>query len=259
MNKPTKIKRLIYDLETSPMVVYTWRIGYKLSLTHDKIIRDSRIICACYKWEGEDTVHHLEWKKGDDKELCKKLMEVMNEADELVAHNGDKFDMKIANTRFLANGLDPSPMWKTVDTLTIARRHFRFDSNRLDFLGKFLFNEGKIQTNFTLWTDIVEKNCKKAMKMMVDYCKQDVILLEKVWHKLQPYHKPKSHLGCMNGGDKWLSPFTGSQNVIKTKTRITAAGATQHQMKCKDSGGYYTISDSAFKKYQLWRLEQNQK
>jgi len=251
-----KINRLLWDVETSPNIGLFWRPGWKVSLSHDNIIQERAIICICWKWEGSSKVEHLEWDAGDDRKLCEQFMEVALQADELIAHNGDKYDVKFFNGRCIAHGLDPAPQWKTVDTLVIARRRFGFNSNRLDYLGQYLLGEGKIKTDYGLWKDILLKNCPKAMRQMVKYCKQDVKLLERVWKKLEPYHTPKTHVGRLNGGDKWQSPFTGSENVKKSKTKITAAGTRQHQMQCKDTGGYYTISEKAYGEYREWKDEQ---
>lgn len=246
-----KINRLIWDIETSPNIAFLWRCGYKMSVGHHNIIKERAVICICYKWEGEKKVHSLQWDKGDDKKMLEEFMEVAKQADELIAHNGDKFDIKWFNTRCLFHGIEPMADWKTVDTLVIARRRFTFNSNRLDYLGQFLLGEGKEDDGgFGTWRDIVLHNCPKAMKRMVKYCKKDVALLERVWKLLEPYHKPKTHVGTLNGQEKWTCPWTGSENVFKSKTRYTTAGTRQHQMKSKESGGYYTISQKAFEQYQ---------
>ena len=88
------MNRLFWDIETSPNIGFFWRPGYKVSLTHDNIIKERAIICICYKWEKEKKVHSLVWDKGCDKQICKEFMEVMEMADEMVAHNGDRFDLK---------------------------------------------------------------------------------------------------------------------------------------------------------------------
>ena len=89
------IKRLFYDIETSPMVCYSWRIGWNLTLSHSNIIDNWKIICVSYKWEGSDKVYNLKWDKNqDDKTLLEKFVKVLNQADEIVAHNGDRFDIK---------------------------------------------------------------------------------------------------------------------------------------------------------------------
>ena len=180
------IKRMIWDLETSPNIGLFWRPGWKVSLSHDNIIQERAIICVCWKWEGDKKVHHLEWDAGCDRDLCSEFLEIAKTADELIAHNGDNYDVKFFNARCVFHGLDPAPIWKTVDTLVIARRRFGFNSNRLDYLGKFLCGEGKIKTEFGLWKDILLKNCPLAMKNMVKYCKQDVVLLERYGKSCRP-------------------------------------------------------------------------
>lgn len=248
-----KINRLIWDIETSPNIAFSWRSGYKLNIPHDNIISERAIICICWKWEGSKKVSHLEWENGCDKKLVRDFLEIMKQADECVAHNGDKFDVKWFNTRVLKHGFTPCPIWKTVDTCVIARRRFYFNSNRLDYLGKYLFGEGKIKTDFELWKQIVLENCPKAMGKMVRYCKQDVRLLERVWKRLEPYHRPKTHTGVLNGQEKWTCPWTGSTNVKKDKTRVTTAGTRQHQMFSWDRQAYYTISETAYRDYQEWK------
>jgi hypothetical protein len=176
------------------------------------------------------------------------FLSIARTADELIAHNGDKFDMKWFNTRCLIHGVIP-PEWKTWDTLVIARRRFKFNSNRLDYLGKYLFGKGKVRTDFDMWKDIVLDNCPIAMKQMVAYCKEDVRLLQKVWNKLQPFHKDKTHAGVAMGFERWTCPHDGSANVKTNLKRVTAMGTPQFQMQCKDCGKYYTISGLSHRKY----------
>jgi DNA polymerase elongation subunit (family B) len=250
----TKIKRLIFDIETSPCIGLFWRPGWKISISHDNIVEESAIMCICWKWEGEKKIYSSQWDKGDDKQCVADFLKVALEADELVAHNGDQFDVKWVNTRCLHHNLGPLPIWKTVDTLAIARRRFKFNSNRLDYLGKFLFGEGKIHTSFDLWKDILLKDSKKAMKEMVKYCKKDVELLEKVYHALQPYHGNKTHVGALNGEEKWTCPHDGSANICLSKRTVTAGGAPRFQMQCKDCGKYFTISNTEYKKWREFQV-----
>ena len=247
------MKRLFWDIESSPNIVLSWRTGFKINLDHDNIIQERAIIMICYKWEGEDEVGCLTWDKGNDRELLETFSIIAGSADELIAHNGDKFDLKWFNTRNVIHGLEPLPQYKTLDTLKIAKQHFYLNSNRLDYLGKLLCDEGKIHTNYSLWKRIVLQNDTSAMKEMADYCKQDVILLERVWKKLIPYHKPTVHAGVMDGLGRWTCPQCASENVKKSKTRVTAMGMKQHQMVCLECGRYFTVSDLVFRQYLAYR------
>lgn len=243
------IKRLFWDIETSPNVVLSWRIGFNLNLTPDNILKERAIICICWKWEGDSKVHSLTWDEfQSDHGMLKAFLEVAMQADELVAHNGDRFDMKWFRTRCLVQGFKALPQYKTVDTLQWAKRYFNFNSNKLDYIAKFLGVGAKLHTGYGLWKDIVLRKCPKALVKMVRYCKQDVVVLEKVWAQLRFIAGTKTHAGVVGGLDAWTCPHCASKDVAKSKTRVTAAGTKQHQMKCT-CGAYYTINEAAFKKY----------
>ena len=180
-------RKLFFDIEVSPDVELSWGIGRKVNLSHDSIIQERAIICICWKWDNEDAVHSLEWKKGDDREMLVKFAKIANSADEIIAQNGDNFDIKWLRTRCLYHRISVSPKFNTIDTLKMARQGFRFNANRLDYMGKFMGFGGKIHTDYDMWKDILLKNDQKAMALMVAYCKEDVVLLEKVYNTLQDY------------------------------------------------------------------------
>jgi len=255
----SKINRLFWDIETAPCKAYVWRSGWKITIPVDNIFQESSIICICYKWEGSNKVESIEWDNGDDKELCKEFMEVAELADEMVAHNGNRFDMPAFKARCVYHGLEPNPIYKTVDTLTMARGKFRFNSNRLDYLGKHLLGEGKISTDFSMWIDILEDNCEKAMAKMVKYCKKDVALLERVYHKLSPYSNENTHVGVLNGLDAWTCPKCGSEDVKRNGMYVTSMGVRKSEMKCNCCGRRYRISLSNLKKYTEHRYNERNK
>lgn len=246
-----KLRRLIWDIETSPNVVLSWRTGYKLNIDHDNILHERAIICIGYKWEGERKVHALTWDtRQDDRTMLKAFLEVAKDADELVAHNGDKFDLPWIKARCAHHGLPTFPSYKTVDTLQWARRRFYFNSNRLDYLGKFLGLGRKHKTEFGLWKAVVLKRDAAALRRMVRYCQRDVALLEKVYLKLAPHVPHKTHAGVMAGRDKWSCPSCTSVKVAVARgVRVTAAGTITHRMQCKKCHRSYTISDSAHSEY----------
>lgn len=245
----TGIKRLFYDIETSPNIVFSWRTGSKIFIDHSNIIQERAIICICYKWENKGKVYSLTWDNGSDKKLLKQFIEVISEADELVAHNGDKFDLRWINARTLIHGFDPIPHHKTVDTLKIARKHFYLNSNKLDYLSNLLLGEGKINTDFSLWKEVCLNKSDKALSSMVKYCKRDVELLERVYRKLINYDLPSTHVGVLNGLDRWTCPYCGSDEVKLSKTRPTPKGILQRQMQCKKCARYYSVCDSVYKDY----------
>ena len=101
MKNTSIFKRLYFDIETSPNIGFFWQAGYKLNIPHDNIIKERAVICIAYKWAHENKVHCLEWNKGEDKQLLKEFLEILNEADEIVGQNSDNFDVKWLRTRCL--------------------------------------------------------------------------------------------------------------------------------------------------------------
>ncbi len=244
------MKRLFYDIETAPNIGLFWEAGYDQDISYKSIVQERAIITIAWKWGGKGKVHHLAWKeKYNDKSILQQFMPIANDADELVAHFGDKFDMPWVRTRALYHRIGALPLYKTVDTCSWARKHFKFNSNKLDYLASFLGIGHKIKTDYDLWKDIVIHDSKPALKRMIRYNKMDVVLLEKVWERLQAVVPHHSHAGVLMGGEKWTCPRDGSENVHISKTRVTASGAKQYQMHCNECGSYYKMGETARKEY----------
>lgn len=236
-------KRLFFDCETSPNVGYFWTAGFKLNITYENIIKERAIICICYKWEDEKEVNYLTWdSKQCDKKMLSAFIKVANQADEMVGHNGDKFDLAWIRTRCLFHGIEMFPAYVTVDTLKISRSKFRFNSNKLDYIGKFLGIGKKIHTDFSLWKDIMNKS-QSAMDKMVKYCKQDVILLERVYKALRNHIAPKTHFGVIFNQDRGSCPECGSDEIVKNNKRILASGLVKIQYRCKTCGKIHSKTE----------------
>lgn len=245
------MKRLFWDIETTPNVALIWRAGRRLNVPPENIIRERAICCIAYKWEGEDKVYGLKWDSGDDKDMLKQFLIVANEADELVAHYGDKFDLKWFQGRCLMHDFSPLPDYKTVDTQVIASRRFSLNSTKLDYLGKVLVGKQKLDAPYSLWKQITIEDDGDALEQLLEYCMHDVVLLEEVYHKIASYHPPKSHAGVLHGGPKWSCPYCTSINIGRSKVRTTAKGTIQHQMKCHTCLRYYTISNKSYEDFNV--------
>lgn len=184
-------RRLFFDIEVSPNIVFSWRIGNDISLSHENIITERAIICIAYKWEGDKDVSCLRWNKGDDKIMLRKFAAIIDSADEVITQNGDRFDIKWLRARCMFHDIPVSPKFNSIDTLKIAKSQFNLNSNKLDYMGQFVGVGKKIKTDYDLWRDIVLSNDKQSLDKMVEYCKEDVNLLERVYNKLQVYSPVK--------------------------------------------------------------------
>jgi DNA polymerase elongation subunit (family B) len=244
-----KKKRLFFDIETSPNIGFFWSAGYKLNIPYSNIIKERAIICICYKWEGDDKVYSLNWDNNqDDKKMLGKFMVVANEATELVGHNGDRFDLPWIRTRCLYHRIPVFPTYTTIDTLKHSRSKFRFNSNRLDYISQFLKVGEKLETGFDLWRSIVLDKDKEALEKMITYCKNDVVILEKVHHELVNYIPHKTHYGIVLGNEKYSCPECGSNDLRFSQRRYTAAGTPRIQLQCNECHKYHTVSNSVYEK-----------
>jgi hypothetical protein len=186
-NKGAKI--LFIDLETSAALAYCFG-RHKVFLNQDSIHTEGgKILVAGYRWLGEDesTVIYdkSEIRASQDYLLCSLLWDLFNEADVVVAHNAKNFDVKMLEVRCLANGLPPLPTVQVIDTLEIAKKKFRFPSNKLDSLAAYLGIGRKVtHSGIDLWVK-VQQGDEKALENMVEYCEQDVDLLVEVFLALR--------------------------------------------------------------------------
>lgn len=239
MNK----KILLYDIETSYTVGAVWGL-YDQNVA--SVLREPYIISIAWKWLGDKTTHTLalpdfpcyKKNKHSDKELVSKLWELFNQADVIVAQNGNSFDQKWTYGRFIINGLKPPTPSKYVDTKLVAKSKFKFLSNSLSSMGKYLNVGDKLDTGgIELWVDCIENNKKSAWDKMKKYNKQDVILLEKVYLKLLPYITNHPNIALMNGDTKGC-PNCGSIKIQKRGFAMSRTSIYQ-RWHCQDCGAWH--------------------
>lgn len=240
-NKP---RILFFDIETAPNIAYIW--GLWTENTSINMIQEHwYTLCWCSKWLDQKKVFSSAlpdfkgYKKNpyNDKEVMKVLWNLLDEADIVVAHNAIKFDIRKVNARFIINGMKPPSPYKVVDTLRVARRFFSFTSNKLDDLGILLKLGKKLPTGgIKLWTGCLQGD-RNSWKKMVNYCKTDVTLLEKVYKKLLPYISNHPNAGVYEDGKKMVCPKCASEKLVKEGFAYTNNGKYQ-QLSCKNCGGW---------------------
>ena len=241
------IKRLFYDIETSQYVVRTWRIGYKINLQYDDVIELAKIICISWKWENEDKIHSLTWDKNMcDKKMITEFIKVLNKADEIVAQNGDRFDIKWIRTRAMYHRIPMHPHYRSLDTLKKAKAFCNLPNNRLDTILQFLGIGAKVRHEGIIMWHKVQENDRDALKDMVNYCDGDIIGLEDTYFVFQNYIKHNTHVGVHAGGVKYSCPNCGSEDVILYKNNFTALGTIKRQMECKVCSYSYETSNAAY-------------
>ena len=159
---------------------------------------------------------------------------MLMDADVLVHHNGNKFDIKYVETRMLFHGLPPLPPIPMIDTCQVAKTRFLLNSNKLDYLGAFLGVGRKKPTTPGLWLRVLQGD-KDAVTEMVRYNKQDVALLERVFLKLQPFvpnHINRQMFGTLG------CPRCGSTHAQSRGTH-KAISRTYRRFQCMTCAGWY--------------------
>ena len=232
-------KVLLFDIETAPLKAYVWKL-WKTDIHNEQVINDWFCLSWSAKWLYSnkvmgDVVTSEEALKEDDSRIMKNLWCLINNADIVISHNGDRFDIPRINSRFIINGLDPTTPYFSIDTCKIAKKQFGFSSNKLDALATYFNIPNKLHTEFALWKACLEGD-KKALGYMLKYNKQDVVILEEVYLKLRPWIKNHPNIGNLDGTQAACANC-GSEDieVISGKYYYTSVGKYE-TFRCKHCG-----------------------
>jgi hypothetical protein len=189
-------KVLVFDIETSPIEAYVWRL-WDQNVGLNMIIKDWFVMSWAAKWLGDspDQVMYEDQRKkkdySDDKKIMESIHKLLDEADVVITQNGIKFDVKKLNARFIMHGMKPPSSFKHIDTLRIAKRHFSFTSNKLEYMTDKLCKVYKKLTHgkfpgFALWKECLAGNLE-AWKEMEEYNRYDVLSLEELYTIMAPW------------------------------------------------------------------------
>ena len=235
---------LLYDVETSPNLGYVWSKYQQDVIAFEE---EWHLLSFAWKWRGEKKVQVLgqdDWPAQfrrdptDDRSLAWNLHQLMDEADVTIAHNGDRFDLRKANARFVIHGFPPPSPSRSIDTLKIARRRFMFTSNKLGDLGHALNVGGKAPTGgFATWLGCMGGD-PKAWAKMKKYNKADVELLERVYDKLLPWADNHPNLSLISGRPD-ACPKCGVEGQMIMRQKNRHYGVTRSNVyQCKACMAY---------------------
>lgn len=232
---------LLLDIETFPNVAYVW------GKYQQDVIRYKQETCMAtfaWKWLGEKEVFakglpdYKGYRAGsyDDEKLVQDLWALLDEADIVVAHNGDQFDVKVCQARFIFHKLTPPRPFKTIDTKKATKKVARFNSNKLDDLSALLEKEKKIKTDFDLWNGCIEGD-RAAWAQMVKYNKKDILLLEKLYLRLRPWITNHPNFAVLAGVGSRVCPKCGADALQRYGYTVTQSRRYQ-KLRCSACGGF---------------------
>lgn len=232
-----KPRILFYDVETRPNLGYTWSKYEQNVLSFE---REWELLSCAFKFQGDKEVQCVTRQgKKDDLRVVKKVQQLFQEADILVAHNGDEFDFKKLTARMLFHGLPPVKPLAMIDTKKVAKKHFSFNGNGLADLGKFLRLGDKIKhTGFDLWLGCMQDD-PTSWRQMIAYNKQDVTLLEKVYDRFRPWIIAHPNVARLLGRTSDSAcPTCASGKTQKWGFRVTAR-QQQQRWGCLSCGRFF--------------------
>jgi hypothetical protein len=240
------MKILYFDIECTPVLGWMWG-AYEQNLLNKH--EDWRLLGFSYAWNEAKpkAVYPENWDQWSydppgpsrirnslERDMVEQAWHLFDEADVIVAHHGDRFDIPKMNAKFVQYGLGMPAPSLSIDTKKIASRHFKFTRNNLGELGQDLGLGDKDHIPMMdLQFDIIfGRNGKKPWDTMRKYNLRDIELLRDVFNVLRPATKlpVNHHEGCVH---------CGSVNYQKRGVRRMRSGMTYQQYQCNDCGTYF--------------------
>lgn len=172
------------------------KVGY-LDIETNGLFANFHIVgCYCIKEHGTDkilgrTITQKELRSDTfDKKIIEDCIKDMLKFDRIVTYNGARFDIPFLRTRALTHGIDTFPLYgivKHTDAYFMARNKLRLHRKSLEEVARMLHITGKSHVSGALWLKAFLHGDEKALKEVHEHCKQDVIVLEKVYEIMKNY------------------------------------------------------------------------
>lgn len=261
----------MFDIETSFCKGHFWRPGYGQRIGPEQITEFGKIISFHWKWAHEKKVKHIHWGLNEqcDKKIIEKAVKLFDQADEIIAHFGDKFDIPWVRTRAIFHGISMRPDYNTIDTKKWASKYLTLPSNSLKEICRYYGLPAKLDPGgIETWQDVVFKKDRAAFKHLLYYGDGDIVSLEAVFNLLRPYAKPNMHFHAdyvtvglgKQAISKFFCPECGTIGRHRKPYR-TRAGTTKHYMSCIDTecDTSFVLSNKSYQDFLQFRSINNLK
>lgn len=251
-------KMLVLDIETRPLLGYVWGLWQQNISPNKQLKEDWSIMTYAAKWvhDLDHVLYDTAEGKEDDREVLESLWSLLDEADIVIAHNGERFDMPKINARFLEHGFLPPSPYKQIDTLKTAKRMFKLTSNRLDYIARLLGVGGKMDTGgMDLWIACMEGD-KQAWEHMLEYNIRDIDILYNVYVELRPWVVNHPNVALYEESDQTVCTACGSANLHYRGFAYTNVGKYQRH-QCQDCGKWGRMAENHLPKNKRKYLTRN--
>ena len=231
---------LVFDIETSPNLVYTFGL-FNQNISLEQVVKETSILSIAWKFLGEKETYYMSVDPNqadlwDDRELCEAISSLFQNVDACVTHNGDRFDLPVIRGRLYHHGLPQIPPINSIDTLVMAKQAGKHLSCKLAHLTKGLqfqkMSHAKFP-GFALWRECLARN-PEAWAEMERYNRMDILSGEALFERLRPFSKV--HIPGFQTGEL-CCPKCGSKDLKKRGVLETRGGWYQ-RFKCSSCGGW---------------------
>ena len=225
---------LAVDIETCPNLVYVWGL-WDQNISLSEMVESTEMLCWAAKWLDEEGIEFRSVFHDGRRKMVRRIWKLLDEADVVLHFNGRHFDVPHIQREFLEAGMLPTAPFKQIDLLETVRKQFRFPSNKLAYVSKRLGLEGKVEhEGFGLWLKCMADD-PDAWERMKAYNVQDVLLLERMYEKLQPWIP--SHPSYASEAGENICPKCGSKKLRAHGTTFLSTGKYQRYV-CGHCGGW---------------------
>lgn len=238
---------LVIDVETAPEIGYFFR-RFKAFIAPEQVIKRGYLLSysAVGLDDGDEVIGRnltsynlFEIDHTDDYELCLELWDLLDEADVVIAHNGQKFDRAYINQRFAYHELPPPSNYVVIDTLRAAKKQFALPSNALKEICMYFETENfKLENEgFPLWKACCEGD-ENAFQRMQTYNDGDVVSLRDVYRKLLPWIPQHPNVAAYYKDSACRCPRCGSTEVSVVKDKFYNTGVSTFEiLRCSSCNG----------------------
>lgn len=250
----TEAKILVWDIEVLPEIVWAYPTRRSNEAIKLKTIQDQTILSVSSVWlnkyqdKGAKAIEYedvFQDDMHDDRELCQYIWNLLDEADVVVHHYGDMFDVPKMMARFMYYDMGAPSYFESMDTKKLYNK-IGVPSKKLTEIGRYLEVGQKEGSHGDLWFDMYN-GCKKARKAMRKYNDQDVKLTADILLKVLPYATNATSLSKYNGPTKACQ--CGSTDYYEEGVSATR-GRFKKRYVCNTCGSQFKSDKSFITRYQ---------
>jgi len=249
---------MFFDIESTMGQYWAFRLGEQ-KLTWNQIKKEPVVCVICWSInDGKVQSSTFDLSKYDptsydddsDKEMISKFVEIANQADLLVAHNGKSFDVAFLRGRILKHKL-PDLTPRMIDDTYLQTKAIKTSSHTLDYLLRFLGIGKKVQhRGMDMWMDVGVGDAK-ALKEMVKYCAGDIVGLRNLYNYVKPYIQSELNLSIFHQNPD-MCPKCGTKSSLRIHDGHRQSSLdVRVQYRCTNCGRYSTFGSNLISKKTL--------